>query len=119
MLPAIPKLSPAESPRGRLAPECPASGDADLLTGGGGGPFVGSQDPAEVQRVGGGDGHLRRLPAAADGAQQRDGLGERVLLAVETGNEAASADLAAGFEGAADAREVAPGDRELFACEGL
>src|SRR5947207_2916890 len=42
------------------------------------------------------------------GAEGLDGLGECVLLAGETGEEAAGANLAAGFETAEDVEEVAP-----------
>ena len=46
--------------------------------------------------------------AVAGGAEGFDGFGEGVLLAAEAGDEAAAADLAAGFETAEDAEEIAP-----------
>ncbi len=62
---------------------------------------------------------VRSLAAAPDGAQERHGLGEGVLLSIETGDETAAADFAAGFERAADAGDVAPRHGRLLAGEGL
>ena len=75
--------------------------------------LVGREDALEVQRVGGarrssGPEPSGRVALAAHLAQQRDRLGQRVLLAVEAGDEAAAADLAARLERAAGAGDVAP-----------
>src|SRR4051812_3580594 len=70
--------------------------------------LVGREDAAEVQGVG--RGNLQRLTgsAAAHGAKERHRLGHRVLLAVETGHEAAAAHVTSRLEGSQDAHEVAP-----------
>src|SRR5260221_9472340 len=67
------------------------------------------QDAGEVERVGAGerDEGLRRR-AAADLAQEADGVGQGELLAREAGDEAAAAYVAARLEPAIDAQEVAP-----------
>ena len=49
-----------------------------------------------------------RLRWCAGGAEAVDGFGEGELLAEGAGDEAAAADLAAGFEAAEDGEEVAP-----------
>ena len=66
-------------------------------------------DAGEVQRIGGADrrGSGRRAACAAF-AQPLDGVGERELFTRHAGDEAAAADLAAGFEAAVDAGQLAP-----------
>ena len=70
---------------------------------------AGGDDAGEVERVGRGHGVERaggrRAPHLA---QHRHGVGQRVLLARHAGDEAAAANLAARFETAVDARELAP-----------
>ena len=74
--------------------------------------------PDEVHGVGGGDLDFNVGGfAAAGGAEAFDGLREGELLAAEAGDEAASTDLAAGFEAAEDAEEVAPFGGVRFAGE--
>ncbi len=80
----------------------------DLFAGDGGDAVAGDDDAGEVDGVGGGYGDDGGAVAAAGGAEGFDGFGEGVLLAAEAGDEAAAADLAAGFEAAEDAEEIAP-----------
>ncbi len=70
--------------------------------GSGGDAVAGDDDAGEVHGVGGGDlddGVVGLLGLSAEGF---DGFGEGELLAGEAGDEAAAADLAAGFEAAED-----------------
>ena len=60
----------------------------------------GSAPETEIQAPDGG--------LAADLAQHADRIGQRELLAGETGDETAAADLAATFEPAVDAQQLAP-----------
>ena len=80
----------------------------DLLAGDGGDAVAGDDDSGEVHGVGGGDGDDGGAVAGAGGAEGFDGLGEGVLFAAEAGDEAAAANLAAGFETAEDVEEIAP-----------
>src|SRR5262249_13495023 len=81
--------------------------------------LVGSQDPPEVQRIRGrhGDRLLSALPALV--AKHSDSIRERVLLAVEAGDEPAAAHLTAGLEHAERARDLPPGHRLLLPLHGL
>src|SRR5207302_1200378 len=67
------------------------------------------QDAGEVERVGAGerDKGLRRR-AAADLAQEADGVGQGELLAREAGDETPTAYVAARLEPAINAQEIAP-----------
>jgi len=101
---------------------CAASGHEHLAARGRRDLLVGREDPAEVQGVGCGDedrSDRAVLLAAAHCAQERHGLREGVLLAVEARDETAAPDFAAGFELAAGARDLAPGDRLLLPLERL
>ncbi len=80
----------------------------DLFAGNCGDAVAGYDDAGEVGGVGGGYGDGCGALAVASGAERVDGLGEGELFATEAGDEAAAADLAAGFETAEDAEEVAP-----------
>ncbi len=64
--------------------------------------------PARLAGVGGGDVDNVAGFAIARGAERLNGLGQSVLFAAEAGDEAASADLAAGFEAAQDVEQIAP-----------
>jgi len=79
-----------------------------LLAGHGRDAVAGDDDGDEVHGVGGGDGDDGGAFAAARGSERFHGFWKRVLLARETGEEAAAANLAAGFETAEDVEEVAP-----------
>src|SRR5204862_6368408 len=80
----------------------------------------GGEDAEEVQGVGSRDGEQGAvLGLAAELAQLADGLGEGELLAGEAFDEAAAADLAAGFETTEDHHQVAPGEAQAFALEEL
>lgn len=91
--------------------------------GDGGDSGAGDEDAGEVERVGGGDGDggFGRSGGAlvAGLAEAVDGFREGVLLAEGAGDEAAAADLAAGFEAAEDGEEVAPLGGVGFAGEEL
>jgi len=89
----------------------------DLLAGDGGNAVAGDDDAGKVHGVGSRDGDDGGAVAGAGGAEGFDGLGESVLLAAEAGEEAAAADLAAGFETAEDVEEVAPSGSVGFAGE--
>jgi hypothetical protein len=65
-------------------------------------------DAGEVHGVGGRDGDDGGAVAGAGGSERLHGFGKSVLLAAETGDETAAANLAAGFETAEDVEEVAP-----------
>jgi hypothetical protein len=80
----------------------------ELFAGDGGDAVAGDDDAGEVHGIGGRDGDDGGADASAGGAEGFDGLGESVLFAAEAGEEAAAADLAAGFETAEDVEEVAP-----------
>ena len=80
----------------------------DLFAGDGGDAVAGDDDAGEVHGVGGGDGDDGGAVAGAGGAEGFDGFGEGVLFAAEAGDEAAAANLAAGFEAAEDVEEIAP-----------
>ena len=89
----------------------------DLLAGDGGNAVAGDDDAGEIHGVGGGDGDDGGAVAGAGGAERFDGFGKGVLFAAETGDEAAAANLAAGFETAEDVEEVAPSGGVRFAGE--
>jgi hypothetical protein len=89
----------------------------DLLAGDGGDAVAGDDDAGEVHGIGGGDGNDGGAVAGASSAQGFDGFGESVLFAAEAGEEAAAADLAAGFETAENVEEVAPSGGVRFAGE--
>ena len=80
----------------------------DLFAGDGGDAVAGDDDAGEVDGVGGGYGDDGGAVAVTGGAEGVDGFGEGVLFAAEAGDEAAAADLAAGFEAAEDVEEIAP-----------
>src|SRR5258708_6677682 len=80
----------------------------DLFAGNGGDAVAGDDDAGEIGGVGGGYGDGCGALAVASGAEGVDSLGEGELLAAEAGDEAAAADLAAGFETAEDAEKVVP-----------
>src|SRR5258706_2265584 len=75
------------------------------------------EDAGEVEGIGGGDGEGTEGAAAADRAEEGDGIGDRVLLPVESRDEAAAADVAAELQAAVVAHEVAPGDGDALADE--
>ena len=83
-------------------------GRATCLPGTAGIAVAGDDDSGKVDGVGCGDGDGGGAVAGAGGAEGVDGLGKGELFAAEAGDEAAAADLAAGFEPAEDAEEVAP-----------
>ena len=87
----------------------------ELFAGDGGDAVAGDDDAGEVHGIGGRDGDDGGADAGAGGAQGFDGFGKSVLFAAETGEEAAAADLAAGFETAEDVEEVAPSGGVGFA----
>jgi hypothetical protein len=90
---------------------------ADFATGDGRDALAGKNDADEVERVGSGDGDLLSRRLIAGRVQGCDGFGEGKLLTSEAGDEAAAADLAAGFEAAEDVEEVAPPGGVGFAGE--
>src|ERR1035438_9751526 len=75
---------------------------ADFAAGDCGNALAGEDDAGEVERVGGGDGDLVGGGVVAGGMERCDGFGQGELLAAEACDEAAAADLAAGFEAAED-----------------
>ena len=80
----------------------------DGATGNGRDTLAGDDDTGQVHGVGGGYLDLDGGVGVAGGAEALDGLRQGELLATEAGDEAAAADLAAGFEATEDAEEVAP-----------
>jgi hypothetical protein len=80
----------------------------NLPAGDGGDSIAGDDDTGQVHGVGSGYGDDGVAVAGACGAEGFDGFGESVLFAAEAGEEAASADLAAGLKTAEDVEEVAP-----------
>ena len=80
----------------------------DLLAGDCGDAVAGDDDAGEVHGIGSGYRDDGGAVAGASGAEGLDGFGQSVLFAAETGEEAAAADFAAGFETAKDVEEVAP-----------
>src|SRR5689334_16917963 len=82
---------------------------AQDLAADGGDARAGGDDADEVERVDGGD--LEVLGVGGDAAERGeglDGLGQRELLALLAGDEAAAADLPARLESAVDVEEGAP-----------
>ena len=79
-----------------------------MAAGDGSGAHAGNDDADEIHGIGSGDGDLMGTGTAAGVAEGVDGFGEGELLAVEAGDEAASADLTPGFEPAEDVEEIAP-----------
>src|SRR5207244_2484313 len=70
---------------------------------------AGGENADQVERVGARQRHkFARSRLAPDLAQQADRLGKRELLAGKPRDKAAAADLAARFEPAIDAQQVAP-----------
>ena len=86
--------------------------EADGAAGDGGDAVAGDEDAGEVQRIGGSDDDRGfRCAGGMLGSGLAEGVcgfGEGVLLAEGAGDEAAAANLAAGFETAEDGEEVAP-----------
>jgi hypothetical protein len=80
----------------------------DLLARDCGDAVAGDDDAGEVHGIGSGDRDDGGAVAGAGGAEGFDGFGESVLFAAEAGDEAAAADLAAGFKTAEDIEEIAP-----------
>jgi hypothetical protein len=80
----------------------------DSLAGDSGDAVTGNDNSGEVDWVGGGYGDRGGALAAAGGAEGLDCMRECELLAAKTGDEAAAANLATGFEAAKDAKKVAP-----------
>jgi hypothetical protein len=80
----------------------------ELFAGDGGDAVARDDDAGEVHGVAGGDGDDGGAIAGAGGAEGFHGFGKGVLLADEARDEAASANLAAGFEAAEDVEKVAP-----------
>lgn len=84
----------------------------DFAAGDGGDAVAGDQDAGEVEGVGGGYIYGELVGSGgvlgAGFAEGVDGFGEGILLAEGAGDEAATADLAAGFEATEDGEEIAP-----------
>src|ERR1700687_3958746 len=80
----------------------------DLLARDGWDAVAGDDDACEIDGIGGGYGDDGGALAVAGGAERLAGRRKGELLAAEAGDEAAAADLAAGFEAAKDAEEIAP-----------
>ena len=81
---------------------------ADLFAGDGGDAVAGDDDSDEVHGVGGGYGDDGVQSRVREARRDSTACGQGELLAAEAGDEAAAADLAAGFEAAEDAEEIAP-----------
>lgn len=90
---------------------------ADFASGDGGDSLAGDDDAGEIEGVCGGYGDFVWGAVIAGGVEGCDGLGQGELLAAEARDEAATADLAAGFESAKDAQEFAPFGGVRFAGE--
>jgi hypothetical protein len=86
--------------------------EADSAAGDSGDAVSGDENAGEVERVGG--GYRDRGFVGAGGllgagfAEAVRSFGESILLAEGSGDEAAAADLASGFEAAEDGEQVAP-----------
>ena len=96
---------------GRILKDCSVA-EAQRAARNGWNAVAGNEDAGEVEGVGGGDGDGCVVGARgelfAGGAEAFYGFGQAVLLAEGSGDEAAAADFAAGFEAAEDGDEVAP-----------
>jgi hypothetical protein len=80
----------------------------DLFAGDGRDAVTRDNDACKVQGIGGGDLDDGCAVSRSGGAEGVDGVGKGVLLAAEAGEEAAAANLAAGFEATEDIEEIAP-----------
>src|SRR5207302_8083110 len=92
--------------------------DQHLLTRQGRHALIGCEDSPEVERIGG--GRMQGLPRAAppDRAEQRHRFGQGILLAVETGHEAPSANVSPRLQRSKHADQIAPGVRLFLADDG-
>jgi hypothetical protein len=80
----------------------------NLPAGDGGDTIARDDDTGQVHGVGSGYGDDGVAVAGACCTEGFDGFGESVLFAAEAGEEAASADLAAGLETPEDVEKVTP-----------